>query len=152
MSKLKTTTLIPAVVIPLLIAIIIMLSIFRTPQPYEEEFLTAQSNYVHVDEARDVYMQYTRHDKKFNGDCEDFCYTLRNKIGGECWAVDYDTQVNGRNVKHAVLELNGVVYDSLMAVPVSKDDYPNEFLHPLTFKGFILDNSTWPPTIVEHID
>ena len=101
----------------------------------EKAYYEALSNFTYVDDVADEHLAFTRIDKPFSGDCEDFAFTLQRQIGGEVWAFTYDNNVN-----HAALVLNGVVYDSLRKHPVSIEKYPKHPLYQMTFSGELITN------------
>lgn len=103
----------------------------------EEAFYAALGNFTYKLEpyGEDKHLRYTHHDKPFTGDCEDFAFTLQSALGGEVWVVEHKG-----DIKHAVLLANGVVYDNFYQMPIPRNEYPTEFLAPLTFRGKVINN------------
>lgn len=93
----------------------------------DKAYYKALSNFTYVDDVADEHKAFTRIDKPFKGDCEDFAFTLQLQIDGEVWAVSRDG-----NVDHAVLVTNGYVYDSLKTRPVKVENYKNRLIYVMT--------------------
>ena len=120
-----------------LIAVLAILAVttYYLSSSDDRAYYEALSNFTYVDDVADEYKAFTRIDRPFAGDCEDFAFTLQRQIGGEVWAFTYDNNVN-----HAALVLNGVVYDSLRKHPVSIEKYPKHPLYQMTFSGELITN------------
>jgi hypothetical protein len=68
----------------------------------------ALSNFVYEADKQNELRVYDRVDLQFFGDCEDFAFTLQNKIGGDVWHV-----ILKDGQRHAVLVKNNITYDYL---------------------------------------
>lgn len=101
----------------------------------EKAYYEALSNFTYVEDVADEHKAFTRIDKSFSGDCEDFAFTLQLQIGGEVWAFTHNDNVN-----HAALVLNGMVYDSLRKHPILINDYPKHKLYKMKFAGELIAN------------
>lgn len=128
---------------PFLIALVLAALLFAfivlKPKTEEEKvFYTALENFTYIREPKgvDLHYRYTSHETKFAGDCEDFAFTLQGVIGGEVWVVKHNGVTN-----HAVLLVDGAVYDNFYQMPISKNDYPTKFIKPLEFRGKIINNT-----------
>ena len=85
----------------------------------------AKYNFIYESDKADELRLYSRIDRKFKGDCEDFAFTLQKQIGGEVWKVILTEK--GMYPWHAVLVKDGVVYDYLYEKS-RVDDYPAKFV------------------------
>lgn len=120
-----------------LIAVLAILAVttYYLSSSEDRAYYEALSNFTYVDDVADEHKAFTRIDKPFEGDCEDFAFTLQLQIGGEVWAFTHNDNVN-----HAALVLNGVVYDSLRKHPVSVEKYPKHPLYKMAFNGELIAN------------
>lgn len=120
-----------------IIAVLAILAVttYHLSSSDDKAYYMALSNFTYVDDVADEHKAFTRIDKQFEGDCEDFAFTLQLQIGGEVWAFTHDDSVN-----HAALILNGMVYDSLRKHPISINDYPKHKLYKMTFNGELIAN------------
>jgi len=124
------------IVIPIVLALLLLAAfMYFNNSDAEKAYYEALSNFTYVDDVEDEHKAFTRIDKPFYGDCEDFAFTLQLQIGGEVWAFTHNDNVN-----HAALVLNGVVYDSLRQHPVSINDYPKHKLYKMTFNSKLITN------------
>jgi len=129
------------VVIKLIVLVTLLSLVYlliRPNHPYEDEFYTALENFTYIEDKPDheTYIAFTEITSPFYGDCEDFAFTLQKQIGGEVWAMTHTAQQ-----AHAVLIVDGIVYDNFFRIPTPIDDYPGEKLYPIFFKGNYIDNS-----------
>ena len=120
-----------------LIAVLAILAVttYHLSSSDDKAYYMALSNFTYVDDIADEHKAFTRIDKPFEGDCEDFAFTLQVQIGGEVWAFTHNDKEN-----HAALVLNGVVYDSLRKHPISIEKYPKHPLYKMTFNGELITN------------
>lgn len=120
-----------------LIAVLAILAVttYHLSSSDEKAYYMALSHFIYIDDIADEHKAFTRIDKPFSGDCEDFAFTLQRKIGGEVWAFTHSDKEN-----HAALVLNGMVYDSLRKHPVSLEKYPKHPLYKMTFNGELTTN------------
>ena len=116
----------------LAVAIFVLYCVFRPSYPFEDEFYTALNNFTYVSDVpgAETYTAFTDITEPFYGDCEDFAFTLQKQIGGDVWAMTHTERVN-----HAVLIVDGIVYDNFFKIPTPLDKYPGKKLHPIFFKG-----------------
>lgn len=130
----KTTLKIVAIIA----TVVVMYLAFRPNFPHEDEFYTALENFTYVEDVpgAETYTAFTDISQPFFGDCEDFAFTLQKQIGGEVWAMTHTEQVN-----HAVLIVDGIVYDNFFKIPTPVDKYPGKKLHPIFFKGNYIANN-----------
>lgn len=93
----------------------------------EYDHWRAYKNFTYISEKGDVW---TRHDifKPFSGDCEDFAFSLQQRIGGEVWAIFKD------DGWHAALVKDGWVYD-LTPERIRKEDYEGEFVEVIEYES-----------------
>jgi ABC-type cobalt transport system substrate-binding protein len=120
-----------------LIAVLAILAVttYYLSSSDDRAYYEALSNFIYIDDIADEHKAFTRIDKSFSGDCEDFAFTLQLQIGGEVWAFTHNDNVN-----HAALVLNGMVYDSLRKHPVSVEKYPKHPLYKMAFNGELIAN------------
>lgn len=118
--------------------VVVMYLAFRPSYPYEKEFYTALENFTYIEDApgAETYTAFTDISQPFFGDCEDFAFTLQKQIGGEVWAMTHTDQV-----AHAVLIVEGIVYDNFFQIPTPVEDYPGKKLYPIFFRGEYINNS-----------
>ncbi|HAD90959.1 MAG TPA: hypothetical protein DCG36_12425 [Alteromonas macleodii] len=122
--------------LPIIAALAILaFTAYHSSSSDEKAYYMALSHFIYIDDIADEHKAFTRIDKPFQGDCEDFAFTLQLQIGGEVWAFTHDDSVN-----HAALVLNGVVYDSLRKHPLSIDKYPKHKLYKMSFNGELIAN------------
>jgi hypothetical protein len=115
---------------PIIIIALALLSGCVSSQSYETESLYKQAtrSFTYEHDIANEYRIYGRIDQQFKGDCEDFAFTLQKQIGGDV----YFTYLNGTE-PHAVLSLNGKVYDmDGIARPIK--DYPGKLLFIMTYE------------------
>jgi hypothetical protein len=114
----------------IIIIALALLSGCVSSQSYETESLYKQAtrNFNYEHDIANEYRIYGRIDQQFKGDCEDFAFTLQKQIGGDV----HFTYLNGAE-PHAVLSLNGKVYDmDGIARPIK--DYPGKLLFIMTYE------------------
>ena len=99
------------------------------PSIEEQAHRQALANFIYESDIADERRIYTRIDKPFRGDCEDFAFTLQIQIGGDVWYV-----LLPDGTAHAVLVLNGKCYDNRYKRPMSKSRYRGEFKHIMNTK------------------
>lgn len=88
----------------------------------EQAFYVAKANFIYEPDKANEIRVYDSIDKPFRGDCEDFAFTLQKQIGGivlwmakgEYCAID---------APHAVLLVDGVVYDNCADDPIKLEKY-----------------------------
>ncbi|MGE6419573.1 hypothetical protein ACQKDY_17725 [Alteromonas macleodii] len=116
------------------LAVLAVTTYYLSPS-YDRAYYEALSNFTYIDDVADEHKAFTRIDSEFQGDCEDFAFTLQLQIGGEVWAFTHNDNVN-----HAALVLNGVVYDSLRKHPIPVNAYQKHPLYKMTFNGELIAN------------
>lgn len=102
---------------------------------------TALSNFTYIpDPKSDPWLAFTRIDRPFFGDCEDFAFTLQRAVGGVVFYV-----YTPEGTPHAVLVKGGFVFDNQHPHPVAFDYYPGKFSHrmPFEIRGVLFDNGAW---------
>ena len=100
-----------------------------------EVFWNAKKNFHYVTDSvqygkSDKWVRFPSVEKRFNGDCEDFAFTMQAQIGGDVWHV-----IIPSGEHHAILLKGGVIYDNMMPYPVLKSDYSAQWLRVMVFKG-----------------
>lgn len=95
-----------------------------------ELFYIAQSNYYYEldDKGNDVATVFKTIHQRFDGDCEDFAYSLllamkKGKV--------YFTTHKGQG--HAILLNDGIVYDPNYPEPIKVQDYPEKIVRVIDF-------------------
>lgn len=80
--------------------------------PHQHELTVALNHFEYRSDTVDTWLMYERIDSAFSGDCEDFAFTLQNQIGGDVWYA-----IIPEHGAHAMLVLDGVVYDNMHSSP-----------------------------------
>ncbi len=101
---------------------LILLSGCTTMTPDQKAMWQASANFTYVADIADEWRVYDRIDKPFEGDCEDYAFTLKKQIGGDVW---YVLRKEGA---HAVLVKNNITYDFLARRSMHRDNYPGKFV------------------------
>ena len=88
-----------------LIAVLAILAVttYYLSSSDDRAYYEALSNFIYIDDIADEHKAFTRIDSEFQGDCEDFAFTLQLQIGGEVWAFTHNDNVNhdGRHDHHS---------------------------------------------------
>ncbi|QDP55688.1 MAG: hypothetical protein Tp138OMZ00d2C19078241_20 [Prokaryotic dsDNA virus sp.] len=111
-----------------LIAIAILITGCATPQ--QSAHREALWNFKYVPDVENELRVYDRIDQPFEGDCEDFAFTLQRQIGGDVW---YIVRAEGA---HAALDVDGIIYDNMSKHPIPRVSYPGVFVTILEIKQY----------------
>ena len=90
--------------------------------PDQKAMWQASGNFTYVADIENELRVYDRIDQPFEGDCEDYAFTLKKQIGGDVW---YVLRKEGA---HAVLVKNNITYDFLARRSIHRDNYPGKFV------------------------
>lgn len=90
--------------------------------PEQDAHRLALWNFRYRPDVENELRVYDRIDQPFEGDCEDFAFTLQRQIGGDVW---YIVRAEGA---HAALDVDGIIYDNMSKHPIPRASYPGQFL------------------------
>ena len=86
--------------------------------PHQSDLTALHGRFFYVPDTGDAWCKAPKVGR-FAGDCEDFAFSMQAQLGGVVWHVVLH---DGRH--HAVLLLDGWVYDNLHGRPVRRAVYP----------------------------
>ena len=92
--------------------------------PDVEAYRLALWNFHYESDKENEYRIYDSISSHFVGDCEDFAFTLAQRIGGNVWHI-----ILPDGGRHAALVKSGIVYDNRSRQPIEKSQYQGEFIY-----------------------
>lgn len=108
-----------------IILILITLSLSAcASNPDAEAHRLALWNFTYEADKVNEYRVYNSISSPFTGDCEDFAFTLAQRIGGNIWHI-----ILPDGGRHAALVKSGIVYDNRSRRPIEKSQYQGEFIY-----------------------
>lgn len=124
----------------LVLFLVCLCSVGCTSFKYQSEHFQSLSNFTYKTDLElhgtpDKWVTYESPYTPFTGDCEDYSFTLQNAIGGQVWHV-----IHPKWKHHAVLVLEGVVYDNTTKYPSTLGSYDAVFVREMVFTGKITEN------------
>jgi len=104
--------------------------------PHEDIHRIARWNfrYKREESGKNEWIAYESIYHPFQGDCEDYAFTLQKEIGGQ---VRYTRLPSGG---HAVLVKDGIVYDNMKKRPYPVEDLGTNLGYILEYKGEYIRN------------
>ena len=124
----------------LMLVLICLCSIGCASFKYQDEHFQALGNFTYKTDlesygVKDKQVMYESPYRPFTGDCEDYSFTLQNAIGGQVWYVVHPIWGS-----HAVLVIEGVVYDNTTRYPSILGHYDALFIGEMVFTGKVTEN------------